>query len=115
MLLQWTMLLAQSPWLWSLPAALVAGPLQQVRLVPAAGTHLAELMAQHAAASAAAEGSAASGDGPIKWDGGQGFTAEDRRGTLMLRVAVANGLGNAKKLISRMQVRLAETTTCTPT
>ncbi|GLC64317.1 fungal hydrophobin SC3-like protein [Pleodorina starrii] len=43
------------------------------------------------------------GAGALQWDGGATFVADDGRRGLRLRVAVANGLGNAKKLISKMQ------------
>ncbi|KAG2429097.1 hypothetical protein HXX76_011337, partial [Chlamydomonas incerta] len=85
-----------------------------VQLVPAEGSRFAELVAARlkgsaeaaAAASVAAGGAAsaaAAGQGAIQWDGGQGFSREDGKGGLTLRVAVANGLGNAKKLITKMQ------------
>ncbi|KAG2449993.1 hypothetical protein HYH02_000097 [Chlamydomonas schloesseri] len=80
-----------------------------VRLVPAEGSKFAELIAARLAGSAeaaAAASVAAGAEGakaPIQWDGGEGFSADDGKGGLTLRVAVANGLGNAKKLITKMQ------------
>ncbi|KAG2427921.1 hypothetical protein HXX76_011908 [Chlamydomonas incerta] len=65
-----------------------------VQLVPAEGSSVA---------AGGAASAAAAGQGAIQWDGGQGFSREDGKGGLTLRVAVANGLGNAKKLITKMQ------------
>ncbi|PNH10797.1 NADP-reducing hydrogenase subunit HndC [Tetrabaena socialis] len=78
-----------------------------ITMLPAPGSKFAELVAARAAHRAEAAGTAgaeaAAAKGPIQWDGGQGFTAEDGAGGLTLRVAVANGLGNAKKLIAKMR------------
>lgn len=73
----------------------------EVTLVPAPGSKFAELVeARLKAKEAAAEPEK---KGPIQYDGGQGFSTDDGKGGLKLRVAVANGLGNAKKLITKMQ------------
>ncbi len=73
----------------------------EVTLVPAPGSKFAELVeARLRAKEAAAEPEK---QGPIQYDGGQGFSTDDGKGGLKLRVAVANGLGNAKKLITKMQ------------
>nr|WNF20796.1 hydrogenase [synthetic construct] len=81
-----------------------------VTLVPAPGSKFAELVAErlaHKVEEAAAAEAAAAVEGavkpPIAYDGGQGFSTDDGRGGITLRVAVANGLGNAKKLITKMQ------------
>nr|AAR04931.1 iron-hydrogenase HydA2 [Chlamydomonas reinhardtii] len=80
-----------------------------VTLVPAPGSKFAELVAArlaHKVEEAAAAEAAAAVEGavkpPIAYDGGQGFSTDDGKGGLKLRVAVANGLGNAKKLIGKM-------------
>ncbi|KAG2501623.1 hypothetical protein HYH03_000128 [Edaphochlamys debaryana] len=70
-----------------------------IKLTPAEGSEIAALMKEHVNCKegcAPAEGAKA---GPITWKGGE--AGED--GTITLRVAVANGLGNAKKLITKMQ------------
>ncbi|GIL60598.1 hypothetical protein Vafri_15126 [Volvox africanus] len=73
----------------------------EVKMVPPAGSKFAELVAARAAAKAVDE--AAASTGAIKWDGGAGFSNDDGANGLTLRVAVANGLGNAKKLLTKMQ------------
>jgi hypothetical protein len=73
----------------------------EVKMFPPQGSKFAELLAARAAAQAMDE--AAASAGAIKWDGGAGFS-EDGKAGLTLRVAVANGLGNAKKLLTKMQV-----------
>nr|WNF20778.1 hydrogenase [synthetic construct] len=72
-----------------------------ITMVPAPGSKFEELLKHRAAARA--EAAAHGTPGPLAWDGGAGFTSEDGRGGITLRVAVANGLGNAKKLITKMQ------------
>ncbi|KAG2454193.1 hypothetical protein HYH02_001228 [Chlamydomonas schloesseri] len=81
----------------------------QVTLVPAEGSKFAELVAArlaHKAEAEAAAQAAAATEAAVKpaivYDGGQGFSTDDGKGGLTLRVAVANGLGNAKKLIGKM-------------
>nr|WNF20818.1 hydrogenase [synthetic construct] len=71
-----------------------------ITMVPAPGSKFEELLKHRAAARA--EAAAHGTPGPLAWDGGAGFTSEDGKGGLKLRVAVANGLGNAKKLIGKM-------------
>ncbi|EFJ50358.1 iron hydrogenase [Volvox carteri f. nagariensis] len=73
----------------------------EIKMVPPPGSKFAELVAARAAAKAMDE--AAASAGAIKWDGGSNFTADDGAKGITLRVAVANGLGNAKKLLTKMQ------------
>nr|WNF20825.1 hydrogenase [synthetic construct] len=79
-----------------------------VTLVPAPGSKFAELVAErlaHKVEEAAAAEAAAAVEGavkpPIAYDGGQGFSTDDGTG-ITLNIAVANGLGNAKKLIKQL-------------
>ncbi|KXZ54929.1 hypothetical protein GPECTOR_3g10 [Gonium pectorale] len=76
----------------------------EVNMVPAPGSKFAELVAARLAKKTEDEAAASvAAAGPIHWDGGKGFSEEDGKGGLTLRIAVANGLGNAKKLITKMQ------------
>ncbi|KXZ55261.1 hypothetical protein GPECTOR_3g4 [Gonium pectorale] len=76
----------------------------EVNMVPAPGSKFAELVAARLAKKTEDEAAASvTTAGPIHWDGGKGFSEEDGQGGLTLRIAVANGLGNAKKLITKMQ------------
>ncbi|GIL80410.1 hypothetical protein Vretifemale_9616 [Volvox reticuliferus] len=74
----------------------------EIKMVPPPGSKFGELVAARAAAKAMDQ--AAASAGAIKWDGGAGFSSDDGTNGLTLRVAVANGLGNAKKLLTKMQV-----------
>nr|WNF20751.1 hydrogenase [synthetic construct] len=70
-----------------------------ITMVPAPGSKFEELLKHRAAARA--EAAAHGTPGPLAWDGGAGFTSEDGTG-ITLNIAVANGLGNAKKLIKQL-------------
>lgn len=73
----------------------------EIELLPPPGSKFAKLVATRAAVAKAVNTAGAI----IKWEAGV-EVEEGHQPSLTLRVAVAHGLGNAKKLIIKMQVGL---------